>query len=54
MRLDRLEHAPVDPLGDALGLRARVRGLGLDPLADERLQPSRRPVETVALGHVAR
>ena len=52
-RLDRLEHAPVDALGDALRLRARVRRLRLDALADERLQPSRRPVKGIALGHVA-
>ena len=51
MRLDRLEHAAVDPLGDALGLRARMRRLGLDPLADEHLQAVRGTVDRVALGH---
>ena len=52
-RLDRLEHAAVDPLGHALGLRARMRRLDLEPLADEHLQAPRRPVERVALGHVS-
>jgi hypothetical protein len=36
-RLDRLEHPPVQALGDSFGPSALVRGLRLDPLADERL-----------------
>ena len=48
----RFEHLAVDPLGDALGLRAGMRRLGVDPLADERLQAQGRPVKAVALGHV--
>jgi len=51
-RLDRFEHAAVETLSDPFGLRARVRRLGLDPLADERLQAPGSPVEGVALGHV--
>ena len=52
--LDRVEAAPVDLLGDALGLRARVRRLDLEPLADEHLQAACRAVERVALGHLVR
>ena len=51
-RRHRLEAAPVDPLGDTLGLRARVRRLGRHAVTDERLEPVCRPVEGVALGHV--
>ena len=51
--LHRFELSPVDPLGDALGLRARMRRLGRDPLADEHLQAARRPVERIPLGHVS-
>jgi hypothetical protein len=50
--LNRLERAAVEPLRHAFGLRARVWRLNLDPLADKRLQPPRRTVEAVALGHV--
>jgi hypothetical protein len=32
--LDRLEHAPVDPLRDTGRLAARVRRLDLEPLPD--------------------
>src|SRR5205823_11583998 len=35
VRVHRLEHAAVDLLGDALRLRARMRRLGGDALADE-------------------
>ena len=52
-RLDRLEHAAVDTRRDLRRLGARVRRLDLEPLADERLQPQRRTVERVALGHDA-
>ena len=50
-RLDRLEHAPVDLLGHARHLSARIRRLGADPLADERLEPACGPVQGVSLGH---
>ena len=50
-RLDRLEPPPVEPLGDPLGLRPRVRRLDLEPLADEQLEPRRGAVERVALRH---
>ena len=52
-RLDRFERAAVDPLGDALGLRSRMRRVGRDPLADEHLQAACRPVDRVPLGHAA-
>ena len=51
-RLDRLEPAPVEALGREHRGRARVRRLDRDALADERLQPARRAVERVSLGHV--
>ena len=50
-RLDRLEPPPVELLGDVRRLRARVRRLDLERLADERLKPRRRAVERVALRH---
>ncbi len=50
--LDRLEHAAVDARRDAGRLRARVGRLDLEPLADERLEPPRRTVKRVPLGHV--
>ena len=52
-RLDRLEPAAVEPLGNARRLRARMRRLDLQPLPDEHLEPPRGPVERVALGHFA-
>ena len=51
MRVDRFEHASVDPLGDALDARTRMRRLGLDPLADQRLQAPRGSVDRVPFGH---
>jgi methanogenic corrinoid protein MtbC1 len=53
VRLDRLEPASVDPLGHALRLGTRVRGLRRDALADEHLEASGRQVQRVALGHVS-
>ena len=50
-RLDRLEHASVDPRGDLGRLGARVRRLDLEPLPDERLKPKRRSVKCVPFGH---
>src|SRR4029077_10464416 len=52
VRVYRLERATVDLVGDALGLRARMRRLRGDTLADEHLEAARRPVERIALGHV--
>ena len=52
-RLDRLEPAAVEPLGRERRGRARVRRLDRDALADQRLQPARRAVERVSLGHLA-
>ena len=49
--LDGFEHETVEPLGQPLGRGARVRRLHLDLLADEHLQPQRRPVERIALRH---
>ena len=53
VRGDRLEDTSVDPLGNPLGLRARMRRVGCDALADERLQATRRQVERIALRHVS-
>jgi methanogenic corrinoid protein MtbC1 len=53
VRVHRFERAPVDPLGNALGLRARMRRVGRDSLTDEDLQAACRPVERIALGHVS-
>ena len=53
VRMDGFEQAPVDPLGDALGLRARMGRVGRDSLADEHLQAAGRPVERISLGHVS-
>ena len=50
-RLDALEHAPVDLPRDAGHLRARMRRLDLEPLADEHLEPLRGAHERVAFGH---
>ena len=52
-RVDGLEDTAVDPLGDPLGLRARVWRVGLDTLPDERLQAACRTVERIALRHVS-
>jgi hypothetical protein len=52
-RLHRFEHEAVQPLGQPLGGRARMGRLHVEPLADERLQPQRRPVERVTFGHEA-
>jgi hypothetical protein len=52
-RLDRLEHMPVDALGDTLGLRPRMRRLRGNSLPDQHLQTARRPMNCVALGHLA-
>ena len=53
VRSHRFECSSVDPLGDALGPRTRMRRFGGDPLADEHLQPARRQVERIPLGHVS-
>ena len=50
-RLHRLERAAVDPLGDSLRPRPRVRRLDRDPLPDERLETPRGTMDRVALGH---
>jgi hypothetical protein len=52
--LDRFEHPTVDCLGNAGGLRARVRRHRLNPLAYEWLQLARGAMERVALGHAPR
>jgi hypothetical protein len=49
--LDREQPAPVEPLGQALRGRLRVRCLDRDTLTHEHLEPARRAVERVALGH---
>ena len=53
-RLDALEPAAVEPGREPQRLGARVRRLDLEPLTDERLQPRRRSVEAVSLGHAGR
>ena len=50
-RLHPLEPPAVEPLGEPLHRGARVRGLDLDSLADENLQPLRRAVERIAFRH---
>ena len=50
-RLDRFEPRAVEPLGDALTRRARVRRLDLEALADKHLEPPRGAVERVSFGH---
>ena len=50
-RLDRLQPAAVESLGRERRGRARMRRLDRDALADQHLQPSRRAVERVSLGH---
>jgi hypothetical protein len=50
-RLDRLEHAAVDPLCDPAGPSPRVRRLGGDPLADQHLEASGGTVDRVPFGH---
>jgi methanogenic corrinoid protein MtbC1 len=50
-RFDRLERSSVELLDDSFRRRARIRRLDLDALARQDLQPTRRTVERVALGH---
>src|SRR5437764_4212484 len=50
-RLDRLEPPAVEPRRKLLDRGARMRGLDLEPLADEDLQPPRGPNERVTFGH---
>ena len=50
-RLDREQTAAVELLGDPADLRARVRRLHLDLLADERLEAPRGAMEGVSFGH---
>jgi hypothetical protein len=50
-RLDRLEPSAVEPRRKLLDRRARMRGLDLEPLADEHLQPPGRTSERVTFGH---
>ncbi len=51
MRLDRLEHVAVDPLGHAPGAGPWMRRLRCDPLADQHLKALRRTVDRVPFGH---
>jgi hypothetical protein len=51
-RLDRFERPAIDALRDPFGLRAGVRGLRLDALADERLEAAGGSVKRVTLWHV--
>jgi MerR family transcriptional regulator, light-induced transcriptional regulator len=53
VRVHRLERPSVDPLRDALGLRAWMRRFGGDPLPDKHLQAPRCQVERIPLGHVS-
>ena len=52
--LDRKETAAVELLGDPADLRARVRRLHLDLLADERLEAARGAMEGVSFRHGVR
>jgi hypothetical protein len=49
--LDRFEPPPVEAFGDPLRSGPRVRGLDLDPIADQHLKPRRRSVKRVAFRH---
>ena len=51
-RLDRLERAAVQPLDEILRRGPRMRGLDLEPLAGQHLEPLRRPLERIALWHI--
>ena len=46
--------ATVEALRDSLHRCARVRGLDVDALTDERLQPRRRPSQRIPFGHGSR
>ena len=50
-RLDLLEHAAVQPFGDALHRRRGMRCFDFDAFADEDLQSLRDAVESISLGH---
>ena len=50
-RLDAFEAQAVYRGGDPGEKRARMRRLGLDDVADERLEPRGGAVERIALGH---
>jgi len=50
-RLDGLEPPAFEPRRKLLDRCARMRGLDLDPLADEHLQPPRGASERVTFGH---
>ena len=50
-RLHRLEPPSVEPLGEAPGRGLRMRRLDLHLLADQHLEPARRSVQSVPLGH---
>src|SRR4029453_13953318 len=50
-RFDALQAAPVELVGHAGRRRSRVRGLDLDDLPDEGLEPPGGPVERIAFGH---
>ena len=50
-RVYRLEPPAVHPQGDTRHLAARIRALGLDPIANEHLQATGRTMEGIALGH---
>jgi hypothetical protein len=53
-RLDGLEHARVEALGDRERARTRVARLDLDPIAHEHLEAQRRTVQGIAFGHVGK
>lgn len=52
-RLDALESPPVEPVGDAGCGRPRVRGLDLERLTDQWLEPPRSAMECVAFRHAS-
>ncbi len=51
LRLDALEDPPVEPLGETLHRRARMRRLDLDLLSDKNLQPRGGAMERIAFRH---
>jgi hypothetical protein len=50
-RLDREQTLAVQPFGQSVHRSTRVRGLDLEALADERLEPAGRAVKCVTLRH---
>ncbi len=53
-RFHPLEPAAVEPRSEPFHRGARMRGLDLDALADEDLQPTGRPMQRIAFRHAGK